>query len=112
MFYSSDPAGTRAFLRDQLGLSSTDVGGGWLIFPFAESEVGVHPAEAGDGCPAGTQQFSFYCDDLAQTMAELRGRGVEFLQEMQDTGWGLVTRLALPGGCEVQLYQPSYRVER
>lgn len=29
MFYSSEPDALRSFLRDQLGLSATDVGDGW-----------------------------------------------------------------------------------
>ncbi len=32
MFYSSEAEALRAFLRDKLGFSATDVGGGWLIF--------------------------------------------------------------------------------
>ncbi|OAI42980.1 hypothetical protein AYO41_03095 [Verrucomicrobia bacterium SCGC AG-212-E04] len=110
MFYSSDPEATRAFLRDKLGLPANDVGGGWLIFGFPESELGVHPTEdaAPHGAPAGTHQFSFFCDDIKQTVSELKARGVEFAEEISDTGWGLVTRLKIPGGCEAQIYQPRY----
>ena len=32
MFYSSEADALREFIRDQLGLAGTDVGGGWLIF--------------------------------------------------------------------------------
>jgi len=32
MFYSSQADALRAFLRDKLGLSATDIGQGWLIF--------------------------------------------------------------------------------
>src|SRR5436190_9823865 len=32
MFYSSRPEELRAFLRDKLGFTFTDVGDGWLIF--------------------------------------------------------------------------------
>ncbi|HEY3156339.1 MAG TPA: hypothetical protein VGK76_06930 [Candidatus Eisenbacteria bacterium] len=32
MFYSSEPDKLRAFLRDKLGFTATDVGNGWLIF--------------------------------------------------------------------------------
>lgn len=40
MFYSSDAEGVRAFLRDKLGLKSTDVGDGWLIFELPEADMG------------------------------------------------------------------------
>jgi hypothetical protein len=41
-------------------------------------------------------------------MTELRARGVEFTQGVEDAGWGLVTRFKMPGEMTVQLYQPRY----
>ena len=41
MFYTSQAAELRAFLRDTLGLPSTDVGDGWLIFDLPEAEWDV-----------------------------------------------------------------------
>ncbi len=108
MFYSSQATELRAFLRDKLGLKSTDVGGGWLIFDAPEADIGVHPTEESD-LPSGTADISFYCDDIAQTVRELRARGVEFTQEPEDHGYGLVTYFNVPGGFKVQLYQPHYR---
>ena len=63
MFYSSEPEALRAFLRDTLGLSYTDVGDGWLIFNLPEADMGVHPAseDSADGAPSGTHAISFYC---------------------------------------------------
>jgi len=107
MFYSSDPEATRAFLRDALGLKANDVGGGWLIFPFPEAEVAVHPLEDGEPKP-GTQEFSFYCDDIEATVADLQSGSGTVAGPIEDTGWGLVTRLAIPGGCSALLYQRKY----
>ena len=45
MFYSSDAAGLRAFLRDKIGLKARDVGDGWLIFDLPEADMGCHPAD-------------------------------------------------------------------
>jgi catechol 2,3-dioxygenase-like lactoylglutathione lyase family enzyme len=107
MFYSSHAEELRAFFRDQLGLAGTDVGDGWLIFDAPEADLGVHPS-ADSEVPSGTADISFYCDDIAQTVRELRARGVEFTQEVEDHGYGLVTRFQVPGGFSVQLYQPKY----
>lgn len=107
MFYSSRPAETRAFLRDVLGLPSSDVGDGWLIFDLPEADMGVHPTAPGES-PAGTRDISFYCDDIEATVRELRDRSVEFTTGIEDQGFGLVTRFTMPGGIDVQLYQPSY----
>ena len=107
MFYSSEPEALRTFLSEKLGLSGTDVGGGWLIFNPAEADLGVHPTE-GEGVSSGTADISFYCDDINETVAELRGRGVEFTQEVEDHGYGFVTHFKCPGDFKVQLYQPKY----
>jgi hypothetical protein len=42
-------------------------------------------------------------------LRELQSRGVEFTQEVEDHGYGLVTYFKVPGGFAVQLYQPKYR---
>ena len=111
MFYSSEPEALRAFLRDKLGFPYTDVGEGWLIFDLPEADMGCHPADpsGAHGRPAGTHDVSFYCDDIEKTVGELEARGVEFTEEVSDAGFGLATHFKMPGGLEVQLYQPKYR---
>ncbi len=108
MFYSSEAVALRAFLRDKLGLRGNDVGGGWLIFDAPEADLGVHPSE-GNEPPSGTADISFYCDTIHETVAELKARGVEFTQDVEDRGYGLVTHFRVPGGFTVQLYEPRYR---
>ena len=108
MFYSSQANELREFLRDKLGFDGTDVGDGWLIFNTPEADIGVHPTD-GEDVESGTADISFYCDDINKTVEELRSRGVEFTQEIQDHGYGLVTHFKVPGGFAVQLYQPKYK---
>jgi uncharacterized damage-inducible protein DinB len=107
MFYSSQAAELRAFLRDRLGLKGSDVGEGWLIFDAPEADLGVHPTDA-KGPASGTADISFYCHDIAGTVRELKSRGVEFTQDIEDHGYGLVTFFEVPGGFKVQLYQAKY----
>jgi catechol 2,3-dioxygenase-like lactoylglutathione lyase family enzyme len=107
LLYSSEPENLRAFLRDKLGLNGTDIGEGWLIFDAPEADLGVHPTE-GEKVPAGTAEISFYCDDIEASVRELKARGVEFAQDVEDHGYGLVTFFRVPGGFTVQLYQPKY----
>jgi predicted enzyme related to lactoylglutathione lyase len=109
MFYSSKADALRTFLRDKLELPCSDVGEGWLIFELPEAEMGCHPADAKEGSPAGTHNISFYCDDIQSTVKALKKRGVEFVGDVADHGYGLVTHFKMPGGVEVQLYQPRYR---
>ncbi len=112
LFYSSDATATRAFLRDQLRLPHTDVGEGWLIFDLPEADVGVHPLDDEGRPPAGTHDVSFFCDDIRGTVAELSARGVRFRSEVEDHGYGFVTYFTMPGGIEVQLYEPKYAKRR
>ena len=109
MFYTSEPEALRAFIRDKLGFKGTDVGEGWLIFDLPEADMGCHPAEDRDGARSGTHDISFYCDDIHATVKELESRGVEFVQPVEDHGFGWVTRFSAPGGFTLQLYQPKYQ---
>ena len=103
MFYAPNADELRAFLRDKLQLKYSDVGDGWLIFDVPEGEVGCHPADS------KRHGISFFCDDVHKTVEELKAKGVEFAGPVTDQGWGLVTTMRLPGGMEVELYQPKYR---
>jgi catechol 2,3-dioxygenase-like lactoylglutathione lyase family enzyme len=108
LLYTSDADASRAFLRDKLKLPFNDVGGGWLIFDLPEADLGVHPTDGPGGGTPGEHDISFYCDDIIGTCAELSARGVEFKHEPQDHGYGWVTYFIIPGGIQVQLYEPKY----
>jgi predicted enzyme related to lactoylglutathione lyase len=109
LFYSSEPEAMRAFLRDKVRLPHTDVGEGWLIFDLPEGDVGVHPVDEAGAPSPGTHDVSFYCDDIEGTVADLKSRGVQFKHDVQDHGYGFVTYFTMPGGVEVQLYEPKYQ---
>jgi predicted enzyme related to lactoylglutathione lyase len=102
MIYAPQADELRAFLRDQLRLPFVDSGGGWLIFTLPAAEVAAHPASE------LRHQLSFYCDDLPRTVAELTERGVEFTSGISEQEWGWLTHFKMPGGGEVELYQPKY----
>lgn len=101
--YSRDAEADRAFFRDVLEFPHVDAGGGWLIFKLPPSEIAVHPAEGPE-----TQEFYLMCDDVDATVADLVAKGVEFTQPVTQAGWGRLTRLRLPGGGEVGLYEPRH----
>ena len=100
--YSKDAMADRAFLRDILGFASVDAGHGWLIFALPPAEVAVHPAEDDD-----RHELYFMCDDLRAEISTLREKGVR-CSEVQEARWGSVTKIRLPGGSEVGLYQPKH----
>ena len=100
--YSKDAAADRDFFRNILGFSSVDAGNGWLIFELPPAEVAVHPAEEAAG-----SELYFTCDDLEAEMRTLAEVGVR-CSEVEEARWGLVTKIQLPGGGEVGLYQPRH----
>jgi hypothetical protein len=100
--HSQDAAADRAFLRDVLGLSWVDAGHDWLIFALPPAEVAVHPAETDRG-----QELYLMCEDLAAAMAALAEKGVR-CSEVEAARWGSVTRIRLPSGGEIGLYQPKH----
>ena len=101
--FSNDAEADRAFLADVLGFPHVDAGGGWLIFALPPAEVAVHPADG-----AASHELYFMCDDIEATMAELRGKGVEFTADIAEERWGRVTRMRLPGGSDVGIYEPHH----
>jgi predicted enzyme related to lactoylglutathione lyase len=92
----------RDFFRDILGLPNVDAGGGWLIFALPPAEVAVHPAER------PSQEIYLMCDDLDATIASLAEKGVGLARPITDQRWGRVTAIALAGGTELGLYQPTH----
>ena len=49
------------------------------------------------------------CDDITGTIAELKGKGIEFRGEPQNQGFGIVATMVLPGGVDVMLYEPRHQ---
>jgi len=112
MIYSSHAEELRAFIRDVLGFTFTDVGDGWLIFNVPEADLGVHPTASTDSAPNGMMTLSLYTDDIKSAVSELRSRGVEFTTDIEDHGFGFVTFFAAPGDITIQLYEPKYEKHR
>ena len=100
--YSKDAEADRAFFRDVLGLKSVDAGHGWLIFALPPAEAAFHPS--GEN---GPHELYFMCDDLKAEMASLVKRNVP-CSAVHEERWGSVTKILLPGGGQIGLYQPKH----
>ena len=102
IIYSKDSDADRAFFRDVLKYGSVDAGHGWLIFALPPAEVAVHPSDEND-----LHEFYLMTDDLDLEMARLKKAGVA-CGEPSTQGWGRLTRITLPGGGKLGLYQPRH----
>jgi catechol 2,3-dioxygenase-like lactoylglutathione lyase family enzyme len=100
--YCKDAEKARAFFRDVLEFPSVDAGHGWLIFAAPPAELAVHPAEE-----EGRHELYLMCGDVHAVAEQLRAKGVE-LAPIQEQRWGLLTRIHIPGGGEIGLYQPKH----
>lgn len=100
--YSKDAAADRGFFKDVLGFASVDAGHGWLIFALPPAEAAFHPAD-----DSNKHELYLMCDDLDEEIAALADKGVE-CSEIQEAPWGSITRIQLPGGGQLGLYQPKH----
>jgi hypothetical protein len=101
ILYSKSADTDRAFLKDVLGLTHVDVGGGWLIFGLPPAEVAVHPSER------HAHELYLMCDDVEAFVAAMSARNIASTP-ISDQGWGRLTTLTLPGGGELGVYEPRH----
>jgi catechol 2,3-dioxygenase-like lactoylglutathione lyase family enzyme len=102
--YTRDAQADRAWLTDVLGLESVDAGGGWPVFALPPAELAAHPASS----EGGTVELYLMCDDIEATMQELRDKNVAFDGPVTDQRWGRVTKIVLPSGARLGLYEPRH----
>ena len=102
IIYSKNAEADRAFFRDVLEFKSVDAGHGWLIFALPPAEAAIHPSD-----DSAAHELFFMCDDLKAEMASLAKKGVK-CSKVEEARWGSITKMQLPGGGEVGLYQPKH----
>ncbi|HMB27143.1 MAG TPA: extradiol dioxygenase [Blastocatellia bacterium] len=102
IIYSKDVEADRDFFRNVLGFASVDAGHGWLIFAMPPAEAAFHPSDAND-----VHELYFMCEDLKAEMTALAEKGVR-CSDVQEARWGSITKIQLPGGGKVGLYQPKH----
>ena len=100
--YSRDAQADRAFFKDVLNFPFVDVHQGWLIFALPPSEVAVHPSDGND-----RHEMFLMTDDLDADIERLAAHGVA-CEAPTMQGWGRLTRIDLPGGGKLGLYQPRH----
>ena len=99
---SKDSEADRAFFRDVLNYRSVDAGHGWLIFALPPTEVAVHPSDEND-----VHELFLMCDDVQAFIAEMKKKRVQ-CSPIYDQRSGSITRLTLPGGGKLGVYQPKH----
>jgi catechol 2,3-dioxygenase-like lactoylglutathione lyase family enzyme len=103
ILYSKNAEADRAFFRDVLGFKSVDAGHGWLIFALPPAEAAFHPSDEG----GVAHELYLMCDDVKSEVASLAKKDVK-CSAVQEARWGSITKMQLPGGGEVGLYQPKH----
>jgi hypothetical protein len=71
-------------------------------FRTSPGEVAVHPAEESQ-----SHELYFMCDDIKKTVADLNEKGVK-CGKIEEARWGSITRIALPGGGKLGMYEPKH----
>ncbi|MGN6147136.1 MAG: VOC family protein [Rhizomicrobium sp.] len=99
---SNDAEADKAFFVNVLKLPSVDVGNGRLIFALPKTDAMVHPSDESDG-----HELWLMTDDVEAEVASLKKAGVA-CDAPADQGWGIVSRITLPSGGTLGLYQPKH----
>jgi len=113
LFYSKNPEVDRAFFRYILGLRFVDAANGWLILARPPTEVRIDPG-SGDFVPLhGHRQLLgavLYpmCENLSAVRESLESANVARSPITEEQMGGGRTRIRLPSGGEMGLYQPSH----
>jgi hypothetical protein len=102
IIYSKKPEQDRAFMRDVLKLPYVDSGDRWLIFGLPPTEVAFH-----DSTKNNLEEFYLICDDIEDLITQMRKHKVR-CSPVQRRPWGLLTKLKLPGGGNLKIYQPLH----
>ena len=100
--YSKNAEADKAFLRDVLKFNYVDVNRGWLIFKLPPAETAVHPSDEND-----MHELYLMTDDLDVEMRALARAGAT-CDGITQQSWGRSTRIQLPGGGTLGLYQPRH----
>ena len=102
IIYSKDAEADRAFFRDVLKYPFADAGHGWLIFALPPAEIAVHASDEND-----LHEFYFMCDDVQAFISDMKKKNVP-CTSVDEQRWGSITRITLPGGGKVGVYQPKH----
>jgi hypothetical protein len=102
IIYSKDAEADKSFIKNILKFQYVDVNKGWLIFKLPPSEVAVHPSDEND-----LHEFYLMTDNLDSEIKTLRKAGV-VCDSITQQNWGRSTRLKLPGGGSLGLYEPRH----
>ena len=102
IIYSKDAEADKALFKNVLKFKNVDVGHGWLIFKLPPAEIAVHPSDEND-----LHEFYLMTDNLDAEMKALKKAGVPCEPPSQQP-WGLLTRVTLPGGGKLGLYEPRH----
>ena len=102
ILYSKDAAADKTFIKNVLKFNYVDVANGWLIFKLPPSEMAVHPSDEND-----MHEFYLMTDDVDLEVAMLKKAGV-VCEPINQQNWGRLTRIKLPGGGTLGLYQPRH----
>jgi hypothetical protein len=102
IIYSRNAEADRVFFSDVLGFKSVDAGHGWLIFALPPAETAFHPSKEN-----GPHELYFMCDDLKAEIASLAKKSVQ-CSAVHEERWGSITKIQLPGGGRIGLYQPKH----
>jgi hypothetical protein len=102
ILYSKDPDADREFFRDVLKFEAVDAGRGWLIFALPPTEAAFHRSDENN-----QHELYLMCEDVRAEIESLKAHKIKCSPIVEER-WGTLTRIAMPGGSQLGLYQPKH----
>jgi catechol 2,3-dioxygenase-like lactoylglutathione lyase family enzyme len=112
--FSTDAEADRKFFKEVLKLAFVDAGGGWLIFASPQSTCGCRQVSKDDEKPGDNEktlikaEYLLTVEDIEEFRKTLKNEAGIETDEPDTMAWGIVTKFTLPGGAQLQAYQPLH----
>jgi len=104
LIYSTNSDADAAFMRDVLALPHVDAGEGFLIFGLPPAEMAMHETKDGN---SGKSELHLVVDSIDKFVAAMQERSIA-CDPIADQGWGVVSRVTLPSGIKLGVYEPRH----
>lgn len=111
IFYKvADPAATRAWYAEHLGLSVDEYGCTFGFDPDPKAQTVWSPFKAATDYFAPSDKpfmINFRVDDLDALLAELAAKGIPCIGEPMDESYGKFGWILDPDGLKIELWEPK-----
>lgn len=107
MLHVPDIAAATAFYTEKLGLALEGQAPDFVQFLPPNGNGAIFALSKGEAAPSTGTELWWYVDNADATLAELKAKGVEVVDEAKDEPFGRTFSIKDPAGYTLSMLQPS-----